>query len=426
MSEPLPARRRPRLLVVGDAVFGTGFARVLHSILDRLAPHYEIHHLGINYYGDPHDSPWKIYPAQLGGDMYGVGRLAGLVAQVAPDLVFLLNGISVLGEYVARIRLVPQGHRTRIVAYCPVESGPVESDVLARLERIDRCVAFTQYARGEIEAALVRLRRQNPAFRFPAIDVIPHGVDAAAFPPHDADVGNIFSEGRLRTQRRLFGEAASRPLFIVLNANRNLERKRIDITIEGFARFAAGKPDDVKLHLHMALEDAGWNVVTLARRHGIGDRLILTNKTQDVTTAMVAIPSVPIDELSAIYTAAAVGLNTATSEGWGLVTHEHAATGAAQVAPRHTAFTELWDGSAMMVEPVLRLANPKVLTDAHYVAPEAVADALERLHADRDLLRAMSVAAHRVATRPEFQWDGIARRWDALFEETLGSGATAM
>lgn len=166
-------------------------------------------------------------------------------------------------------------------------------------------------------------------------------------------------------------------------------------------------------------------MLTLARRHGIGDRLILTNKTQDVTSAMVAIPSVAIEQLRDIYAAAVVGLNTATSEGWGLVTHEHAATGAAQVVPRHTAFTELWDGSAMMLEPVLSLTNPRVLTDAHYVAPEAVADALDRLYADRDLLRAMSIAAHRAATRSEFAWDGIARRWHVLFEETLGNTAPA-
>jgi glycosyltransferase involved in cell wall biosynthesis len=399
---------------------------VLHSILDRLGPHYEIHHLGINYYGDPHDSAWRIYPAQLGGDLHGIGRLAGMVAQLAPDLVFLLNDIRVLGEYVARIRLVPQGLATRIVAYCPVESGPVEADVLARLEGIDRCVAFTRFARDEIEAALARLRRERPGFRFPAIDIIPHGVDCASFPPHDADVGRIFSEGRRRAQRAIHGDhAASRELFIVLNANRNLERKRIDITIKGFARFAVAKPDDVRLHLHMGTEDNGWNVIKLAHRHGVADRVMLSAKSPDIASSVVPIPFVATERLRDIYAAAAVGLNTATSEGWGLVTHEHAATGAAQVVPRHTGFTELWDGSAMMVDPVLTLTNPNVLTDAHYVAPEAVAAALERLYADPDLLRAMSIAAHRVATRPEFQWDAVARRWHALFEETLGNTAPA-
>ncbi len=44
---------RPRVLVVGDAVAPTGFARVLHSILGRLCDSYEFHHLGINYAGTP-------------------------------------------------------------------------------------------------------------------------------------------------------------------------------------------------------------------------------------------------------------------------------------------------------------------------------------------------------------------------------------
>ena len=45
--------------------------------------------------------------------------------------------------------------------------------------------------------------------------------------------------------------------FIVFNGNRNQPRKRIDITMKGFARFANGKPNNVKLYLHMGVEDAG-------------------------------------------------------------------------------------------------------------------------------------------------------------------------
>ncbi|HYX71930.1 MAG TPA: hypothetical protein VE732_04110, partial [Nitrososphaera sp.] len=62
-------------MVVGDAAAPTGFARVLHSILDRIKHKYEIHHLGLNFSGDPHDADWKIYVARLGGDVYGVNRL---------------------------------------------------------------------------------------------------------------------------------------------------------------------------------------------------------------------------------------------------------------------------------------------------------------------------------------------------------------
>jgi D-inositol-3-phosphate glycosyltransferase len=51
----------------------------------------------------------------------------------------------------------------------------------------------------------------------------------------------------------------------VLNANRNQPRKRIDITLRGFALFAVDKPETVQLYLHMGSEDMGWNALQLAR-----------------------------------------------------------------------------------------------------------------------------------------------------------------
>jgi hypothetical protein len=33
----------------------------------------------------------------------------------------------------------------------------------------------------------------------------------------------------------------------------------------------------------------------------------------------------------------------------------------------------------------------------------------------------MSIAAYRVATRPDYRWANIARRWHSLFQETLES-----
>ena len=48
------AAERPRVVVVGDAVVPTGFARVLHSLISNLKERYEFHHLGINYRGEAH------------------------------------------------------------------------------------------------------------------------------------------------------------------------------------------------------------------------------------------------------------------------------------------------------------------------------------------------------------------------------------
>jgi len=107
---------------------------------------------------------------------------------------------------------------------------------------------------------------------------------------------------------------------MVLNANRNQPRKRFDLTIQGFALFARGKPDkSVFLYCHCGLVDIGFNILELCVRYGIDDRLITSNSSKPLQ-------SVPQDQLNLIYNACDVGLNTSIGEGWSLTNHEHAAT----------------------------------------------------------------------------------------------------
>ena len=407
-----PAASRTPVLFVGDAVAATGFARVMHSLCEALQSDYEIHQIAINYHGDPHDCAWRIYPAKLGGDVFGVNRLLPLVESVRPALIFLLNDIWILADYMTQLRTLPA--LPKVVMYCPVDAGPIEPSAIERLEGVERFVVYTEFAKREIEAALAGLRQRRPDFAFPIIEVIAHGVDSVLFHPlYAEDVGEFTSEGRRRAIQSIFGDDPEmQDAFIVLNANRNQPRKRIDLTIKGFAQFAAGKPADVKLHLHMGVEDAGWNVVHLARRYGIDERIILTTNGDNL-------PSVPIEQLNTIYNAASVGINTSIGEGWGLVSFEHAATGAAQIVPRHSACEELWQGAALMVEPVMSLTTEGMLTEGHYVSSEGVAAALQRLYDDRALLSAMSQAAYRNATRPEYRWSVIAGQWHRLFQDVL-------
>ena len=403
---------RPVILAVGDAVVATGFARVLGSILQHLIHEYNVQQLGTNYRGDPHDKGWKIYPAQLGGDLQGVNRLKPLVKMIQPQIVFMVNDLWVLADYVDELREF--GRDIRIITYCPIDAGPVDAEVLGRLEGIDQFVVYTQFAKSEVEKALAVIREGNPDFRFPQIQVIPHGVDTDTFHPHSPDcVGRLNSPGRLRAIESLFGgDVSADNTFIVLNANRNQPRKRIDITIKGFALFARDKPANVKLHLHMGVEDAGWNVIKLARRYAIEDRLILTTNGNNL-------PSVPDPQLNDIYNAAAVGINTSVGEGWGLVSFEHAATGAAQIVPRHSACEELWGGAALMVDPVMTLTTEHLLTDGKIVAPEGVAAALGVLYEDPEALEEMLIAAYRRASSSDYQWATIARNWSLLFQDTL-------
>jgi glycosyltransferase involved in cell wall biosynthesis len=245
---------------------------------------------------------------------------------------------------------------------------------------------------------------------FPQVEIIPHGVDTEIF--HPLDCKDPQASRRQAIQTLLGGDPRAEDAFIVLNANRNQPRKRIDVTMKGFALFAENKPRNVLLYLHMGVEDAGWDLLRLSERYGLTKRLFLSSPLRQP-------PHIPMDKLNVIYNAAAVGLNTSLGEGWGLANFEHAATRAAQVVPRHSALAELWEGSGMLVDPVASLTVEKILWEGHLVSPAGVAEALERLYQNPALLAELSQAAYHNATRPEYQWSAIARRWDVLFREVL-------
>ncbi len=406
-------RKRIPILVVGDAAAPTGFARVLHSILDRVKHKYEIHHLGVNYAGDPHDADWKVYVARLGGDVYGVNRLQQLIEAAKPRLVFMVNDVWILGLYAPILKKYKDNLKT--VMYFPVDGEPLDSDFVKQLDGVDQLVAYNQFGKRVMQQAIDEVRRESPDFKASEIEVIPHGVDTQLFYPYSKKpaTGGI-NPGRLRAKKMLLPNKKDfLESFIVLNANRNQPRKRIEITMQGFALFAENKPDNVKLYLHMGAEDMGWNLMSLARRYDIEGRLIISNTSKET-------PTDSVKRLNMIYNACEVGINTSLGEGWGLVSFEHAATGAAQVVPRHTACEELWQGAAEMLDPVFTVTVERVLTEGKFVSPKGVAEALERLYRDPEYLREMSEAAYLNTTKPEYKWKNIARQWDALFQKLLG------
>jgi len=421
-AEPVrrrPRRRKPRVLVVADAIVPTGFARVSHSILSRLKSRYEFHHLGVNYGGGAAHGDWQVYPAAAAGDLFGINRLAPLIEETKPDLVFFINDLWRICQYMPVLAQCPKSLRS--VAYFPVDSDPVEPEmVIPLLARIDSLVTYTHFACNETRAAIEGAKQIRPGLPQKDVAVIPHGVDSQLFRPlcEGVDAAS-FAESRRAARRLLFPDRPDLDdAFIVLNANRNQPRKRIDLTVEAFALFARDKPPGVKLWLDMGKEDVGWDVEVLARRFGISERLMLTSRLN--------LPPDPAgNRLNWIYNACDVGLNTCSGEGWGLVAFEHAATGAAQVVPRHTTQSELWRDAADFVEPRFLLTNEQILTNAYLVAPEDAAEVLGRLHRDRPHREETAVKCFKVATQDKYSWDAIAERWHDMFRRALTNTPTA-
>lgn len=415
------------IVVIGDAVATTGFARVMHGIFENLpSAKYDIHHLGVNYRGDPHNYKTSIYPAIPGGsynigDIYGIQRIASLLNAIEPKLVFVLNDIWVLPMYMNELKkFMDRGFK--VITYSPIDAEPIEWRWLTELSGIHRVVVYTEFAKTTLENSLVDwgdyIAKNNldEETKFPPIEVIPHGVDKKAFHKFQAvkdRAGDIVMTGRVNAKRQVYpNQEDFINSFVVLNANRNQPRKRIDITMKGFSLFAKDKPENVKLYLHMGVEDMGWNVIHLSERYEMDDRLIISSDQP-------IMPSVSDERLNEIYNACDVGLNTSLGEGWGLVSFEHAATGAVQIVPRHSAQHEIWGDAAEYMEIDRWATTERILTEGGFVTPESVADALQKLYDDPKYLAEMSEKAYAVTQKSEYSWKSVSRKFDKLFTEVL-------
>ena len=404
MSESRP---RVRLVAIGYNTSGTGLSRVMHNLTRRIADRHEIHFLGIGYSGEVvRDRGLTVYPTNpRGGDVFAAFQAASLIEEIEPALVFVMHDIW-LFDYYVRI-LGPYRDRLKIAAYIPLDGKIVNEDDAAPLAQTDTVVAYSEFGRAEFEGAFRRLLEKQAAAEVPPVAVLPHGVDQGRFYPFPELVEASFaSAGRVEAKRRVFGDGATDgESFVVLNASRLDKRKRVDLTVEGFARFAADKPANVRLCLHHAILDteSEQQLVSLIRRCGLGDRVSLNPLGSRIVVD---------DELNLLYNACDVGINTSMGEGWGLVSCEHGSAGAAQIVPDHTGCAELWRGRGELIPPARSYVPEFSPLEMGEVSPERVAQALERLY--RDPARRQELSRAATVQNPAYSWEEITRRFDDL------------
>ena len=385
-----------KILWYGDILSNTGFARVTHSILEHLSKDNEVVAFGINYMGDPHDLPFKVYPATAANpsDRFGIGRLPDVVTKEKPDVFICLNDIWIVNQVWERIHFLKDQIKFKFIPYFPIDSEWYTASMMRFIKDWDFPITFTIEQAQRIMAHGVQPK---------SLAVLPHGIDPVKFYEIDID------EAR---------EALGLPKdkFIVLNANRNQPRKRIDLTIKTFAQFAKDKPDTM-LYLHMSEKDLGWSVRELFEsemtRLNISpdNRLIMTSKNIDYTNA-------PPDELlNKIYSACNVGINTADGEGWGLVPFEHASCKRAQVVPNHTSCKDIWKDSACLIDVAAWVRDKDLGVERGLIDTNHAADLLSCLYEDKEYLDHTAQECYKVTQNPSFRWDKIAEGFEKAIEE---------
>jgi glycosyltransferase involved in cell wall biosynthesis len=383
-----------KILVVGDSpTVKTGFSRVCEQIcLGLYNAGHQVILLGVNDPADRHDYPFYIYPAFSiqGQDVLGLQKLPQVIAKEKPDVVLLFNDCWVCEQYYMQIQKQYEVGNFKLFAYFPVDSHGYMPFLVKWLHEIDGVATYTQFGVDVLKAAKFKGEAQ----------VFPHGVDTKTFYP----------VGKLEARHQL-GLSNLKQDFVVLNANRNQPRKRIDLTIKGFAKFAQGK-DDVWLYLHMGTKDVGWDVIPLFEREmraygNVVDRLVLTDKSPRPG-------SVPEAMLNLIYNSADVYVNTSLGEGWSLTNMEASICGVPQVVPNHSACAELWgEGRGVLLDVVDWQTDKDCLIERGAISVDHLAKTLDKLYKNQTLRQQLGTKTRSYFNQSKFDWAQITKDMEA-------------
>jgi len=386
-----------KVLYVGDVGVQTGFGRVAEYLIPSFAKEHDVFALCTNWHGDPNPMQQycQMFPAMAyGSDPFGSHRIAELVQALQPDVVFIVNDIWVAITLVDRIEPLKTKLGFKTCVYTPIDSYGLFPELLPAIDKWDRLITYTDFAKEEIK----KIGYSKP------IGVAGHGTDFAKFFP-------------MNKQQCRKDVGVPEDVFIVFNGNRNQPRKRIDLTLKGFVKFAKDKPD-ARLWLNMGTKDMGWECVPLFKRiardanYDATGKLILTSPNFSTQNCL------PIEQLNKVYNAVDVGINTCLGEGWGLVNTEHAATGRPQLVPDHTSLKEIFNDV-----PRIRIESWE--TDRNYglergqVSPDHLAELLDSYYYDRRLMEEDGQWCYERIHEKQFTWEHVTETMLGYINELL-------
>lgn len=398
-------KKKIRLVFYGDAPsVATGFGKVSSNILPVLfnSGDYEIYCFGVNYMGVPHPYPFQIYPMLPNhtGDPYGREKMKQILPQMEFDLAFFLQDSFILKEILPDViqDMRSRGKKFRTLVYYPIDGVP-DQDWIQAMAACDRCVTYTDYG------------RKQSVNKWPDIsgklDVIPHGMSLKEFFPHPP-------ERRAQLRQMMFGPHANK--FIVINVNRNQQRKDIPASMLAFKEFKKNCPNSI-LYLHCAEVDVGWNLPKVAHNMGmkVGEDIIFP-KNFNVNAGY------PVSVVNDLYNCADVCISTALGEGWGLSSVEAMATKTPAIFPDNTSLTEIFaDGRGFLAKsgdtPNMRIVLPM---DNDVIRPRTnindVAKYLKRLYEKPEIGHKMAEKAYDWVVR-NLQWEQhIVPRFDTILK----------
>ena len=414
---------KKRLLISAEYLASTGFSTVAENLIEILKPYFDITVLD---YSRKHEYSYCVNgvtvianSSKIVEDTFGIDVIDKIIGTY--DYFLIINDIwnidTILSELRARENTaisvtrnhVEQKDTVKIILYFPIDATQHSAYWYKNADIVTSMVTYTQFGysvvKEAIETGFGDISHQKEALS--KLSIIPHGVDTDSFYP---------LESKKEARAELFKNSNLNDSFIVLNANYNQPRKRLDITMRAFANFLKStEAKDAYLYMHTKLVGV-LDIYQYAKRLGIRDRLILSADPLNTKER----PVFDLQTMNLIYNACDVGINTSMGEGWGLVSCEHAATGAPQIVPNHSACVEIFkEDEALFIDIKGEYLQDGINTLALLPSVESASYQINKLYWDRKVVSKMGEAC--CIKFKKYSWSSpmIAGKWLKIFQSPI-------
>jgi glycosyltransferase involved in cell wall biosynthesis len=305
----------------------TGYSKVSYNLLKQLgtlAPRVKTYHFGFQRH--PGRANIRKLPEGVKGydaaanedpkeDGFGFNKIHEYLDMVNPDVVMIYNDPITIARFLENMKYEPGVTPYKVWIYLDqVYEGIVPALIDDIRKKAERIYCFSEHWKKVFLT-------YGPAAD---VRIMEHAVDSTIF-------SKLPIEARKSARANLNIPSDG---IVLLNMNRNSERKRLDLTLQGFVRAFARNP---KLYLIVATGldaqtgayyDMQRILVEELKLAGVELQAALRNIIFINTSASNIIDDAGVNQL---YNLADIGINTSNGEGYGLCQLEHLYTGAPQI-----------------------------------------------------------------------------------------------
>jgi glycosyltransferase involved in cell wall biosynthesis len=324
----------------------TGYSKVAHNLIKQastLAPRVKLFHYGFQRHPNTpghrkapagvnqYDAAANEDPKEEG---FGFNKIHDYLEMVGPDIVMIYNDPLIIHKFVESMKHDRKTATYKLWIYVDQVYEGIAMPLIKTIhDHADRVYCFTE----------IWKQKFLMYGAFPDVRILEHAADTSTFSALADDARVAF--------RKSLGIPASATVF--LNANRNSQRKRLDLTLAGFARVLKTHPNAYLVIATNINPQAGayYDIPMIFQREAarVGlEQLALSHLVLIDTSP----PNVVGDEgINQLYNAADLGINTSDGEGFGLCQLEHMLTGAPQVVTDIGSFRTFLDESTAVFIP---------------------------------------------------------------------------